>query len=98
MITLYDLLLPEGEAATLEVEVERHWFTFVDPPLADVEVEIEGLGRARTDAKGIAAFPLGVLPPGTHTRMGEPPHELPPADAEQESEPAPDQPRSSLVQ
>jgi len=66
MITPYDLLLPEGEAATLEVEVERRWLTFVDPPLADVDVEVEGLGRARTAANGIASFPLGVLPPGTH--------------------------------
>lgn len=66
MITPYDLLLPAGEAAALEVEVERRWLTFIDPPLADAEVEIEGLGRARTGPNGIASFPLGVLAPGTH--------------------------------
>ena len=66
LITPYDLLVPAGEAATLDVEAERRWLTFVDPPLADVELELEGVGRAKTNADGIASFPLGVLPPGTH--------------------------------
>lgn len=66
MITLYDLLLPAGEAATLHVEVERRWLTFVDPPMADAEVVIDGVGRARTGPDGIASFALGVLPAGTH--------------------------------
>jgi hypothetical protein len=66
LITPYDLLVPAGEAATLDVEAERRWLTFVDPPLADVELELEGVGRAKTNAEGIASFPLGVLPPGTH--------------------------------
>ena len=66
LITPYDLLVPAGEAATLEIEAERRWLTFVDPPLVDRELEVEGLGRARTDAAGIARFPLGVLAPGTH--------------------------------
>jgi hypothetical protein len=66
LITPYDLLVPAGEAATLDVEAERRWLTFVDPPLADVEIEVEGVGRATTNAGGIASFPLGVLPPGTH--------------------------------
>lgn len=66
MITLYDLLLPAGEAATLQVEVERRWLTFVDPPIADAEVELEGVGRARTGPDGIASFALGALAPGTH--------------------------------
>ena len=66
MITPYDLLVPAGEAATLEVEAERRYFVFVDPPLAEVEIEVEGLGRARTGPDGLASFPLGVLPAGTH--------------------------------
>jgi len=66
LITPYDLLVPAGEAATLEVEAERRWAMFLDPPLADVELEVEGVGRSRTAANGIASFPLGVLPPGTH--------------------------------
>jgi hypothetical protein len=66
LITPYDLLVPAGEAATLEVEAERRWATFIDPPRADLELELEGVGRARTNAQGIASFPLGVLPPGTH--------------------------------
>jgi len=66
LITPYDLLVPAGEAAMLEVEAERRWLTFVDPPLSDLEIEVEGVGRARTGANGIASFPLGVLPPGTH--------------------------------
>lgn len=66
MITPYDLLLPSGETATLDVEAERRWMTFVDPPLAGEELEIDGVGRARTGSDGIASFPLGVLPAGTH--------------------------------
>jgi hypothetical protein len=66
LITPYDLLVPAGEPATLQVEVERRWLTFVDPPLADVELEVDGVGRARSGPDGIASFPLGVLPPGTH--------------------------------
>ena len=42
LITPYDLLLPAGEPVTLEVEVEHRWATFIDPPMADVEVEIIG--------------------------------------------------------
>lgn len=66
LITPYDLLVPEGEAATLSVEAERRWLTFVDPPAADVEIAVEGLGKARTGADGFASFPLGVLPVGLH--------------------------------
>jgi histidinol phosphatase-like enzyme len=66
LITPYDLLVPAGEAATLDVEAERRWLTFVDPPVADVELEIDGVGRAKTNADGIASFPLGVLAPGTY--------------------------------
>ena len=66
MITPYDLLLPAGEPATLDVEVERRWLTFIDPPVADAEVEVEGVGRARTGPDGIASFALGALPVGTH--------------------------------
>lgn len=78
LITPYDVLVPAGEPATLEVEVERRILTFVDPPAADVEVEVEGIGRARTDRSGIASFPLGVLPVGTHrflVRTGRKPPE-----------------------
>jgi len=66
LITPYDLLVPEGEPATLEVEVEDRWMAFVDPPVANVEVEVDGFGRARSDRNGMAAVPLGVLSPGTH--------------------------------
>jgi hypothetical protein len=66
LITPYDLLHPAGEPVTLEVELEHRWSIFIDPAAADVEVEVEGVGRARTAASGIATFPLGVLPPGTH--------------------------------
>jgi hypothetical protein len=66
LITPYDLLLPAGEPATLEVEVERRVLTFIDPPIAGEEIEIEGVGRARTGPNGIASFPLGTLPAGTH--------------------------------
>jgi hypothetical protein len=66
LITPYDLLIPAGEPATLEVEVESRWADFIDPPAADVEVQVEGVGRARTGENGIATFPLGVLPEGMH--------------------------------
>lgn len=69
LITPYDLLLPSGEAATLVVEAERRWVTFIDPPIADLEVEVEGVGRARTGPDGLASFALGVLAPGTHRRV-----------------------------
>jgi hypothetical protein len=66
LITPYDLLLPAGEPATLEVEVERRVLTFIDPAVAGEEIEIEGVGRARTGSNGIASFSLGALPVGTH--------------------------------
>jgi histidinol phosphatase-like enzyme len=69
LITPYDLLLPAGEPVTLEVEVEHRWATFIDPPMADVEVEIIGVGRARSGTNGIASFPLGVLPEGLHRHV-----------------------------
>jgi hypothetical protein len=66
LITPYDLLLPAGEPATLDVEVERRVITFIDPAVVGEEIEIEGVGRAKTGADGIASFPLGTLPVGTH--------------------------------
>jgi hypothetical protein len=66
LITPYDLLVPLGEPATLEVEVEDRWMAFVDPPAVGVEIEVEGVGRATSGKKGIASFDLGVLPEGTH--------------------------------
>ena len=66
LITPYDLLVPLGEPATLEVEVEERWMAFVDPPAAGIEVELEGVGRAKSGKNGIATFDLGVLPEGTH--------------------------------
>lgn len=66
LITPYDLLVPTGEAVTLEVELERRILTFIDPAVADREVEVEGYGRARSAAGGIASIPIGVLPPGSH--------------------------------
>lgn len=66
LITPYDLLIPAGEPATLDVEVERRILTFIDPAIEGEEIEIEGVGRARTGANGIASFSLGALPVGTH--------------------------------
>src|SRR6185436_17082858 len=66
LITPYDLLLPAGEPATLDVEVERRVLTFIDPAVVGEEIEIEGVGRARTGENGIASFPLGTLPVGAH--------------------------------
>ncbi len=66
LITVRDLLAPPGEKLSLEVEVERRWLPFLDPPLRGAEVEVEGLGTRTTDAEGRAFFPLGSLGPGTH--------------------------------
>lgn len=66
LITPYDLLVPLGEPATLEVEVEDRWMAFIDPPAEKVEVEVEGVGRATTGKNGLATFDLGVLPEGIH--------------------------------
>lgn len=66
LITPYDLLLPAGSSVQLEVEAERRWALFVDPAVPDVEIEVEGVGRARTGPTGIASFSLGVLSPGAH--------------------------------
>ena len=66
LITPYDLLHPEGETARLELEVERRWGLFIDPALADVEIEVQGAGRARTGPAGRASVDLGVLAAGTY--------------------------------
>ncbi|HLY12326.1 MAG TPA: phosphatase domain-containing protein [Planctomycetota bacterium] len=66
LITPYDLLVPLGEPATLEVEVEDRWMAFIDPPVQGVELEVAGVGRATSARNGLAAFDLGVLPEGTH--------------------------------
>lgn len=66
LVTAWDILAVAGEPATLEIEVERWRCAFWDPPLAAAEVEVDGLGRATTDARGRAEFPLGPLGPGTH--------------------------------
>jgi hypothetical protein len=66
LITPYDLLVPSGEPATLEVEAEDRWMAFIDPPARGVEIEVEGVGRAATGRNGIATFDLGILPEGTH--------------------------------
>ncbi|MBV8880690.1 MAG: hypothetical protein JO332_12030 [Planctomycetaceae bacterium] len=66
LITPYDLLVPLGDPATLEVEVEDRWMAFVDPPAPNIEIEVEAVGRAKSDRQGIARFDLGVLPQGTH--------------------------------
>jgi hypothetical protein len=64
VITPRDLLTPAGEPATLEVELERRLCAFVDPAIEGQEVEVVGVGRARTDADGVAAFSLGAVPSG----------------------------------
>jgi len=66
LITPYDLLVPLGEPASLEVEVEDRWMAFIDPPASGIEIEVEGVGRAKTGRNGIATFDLGVLSEGTH--------------------------------
>src|SRR5262245_56864688 len=66
LITPYDLLLTAGEPATLEVELERRILTFIDPAIIGEEIEVEGVGRARSGSNGIASFSLGALPVGTH--------------------------------
>jgi hypothetical protein len=64
LITPRDVLAASGEDITLEVEVERFVAPFVDPALEGVEVEIDGIGVARTDAEGVARFTLGAVQPG----------------------------------
>jgi len=66
LITPRDQLAPAGERVSLEVEVERRFWTFFDPPRAGVEVEVEGAGKAVTDASGEAAVDLGPRPAGLH--------------------------------
>jgi len=66
LITPYDLLVPLGEPAVLEVEVEDRWMAFIDPPAVGVEIELEGVGRATSGKNGFATFDLGILPAGTH--------------------------------
>jgi len=66
LITPYDVLVPQGTPAILEVEIENPWMAFIDPPMMGVEVELEGFGKARTGNRGIATFNLGSLPVGTH--------------------------------
>jgi hypothetical protein len=66
LITPRDVLAPADETVVLEIEVERRGWPFFDPPIEGAEVEVEGRGRARTDATGVAILPLGVLPPGDH--------------------------------
>lgn len=66
LITPRDLLVPSDEPAVLEVEVERRYAPFVDPPAAGVRVEVEGRGEAVVGPDGVARLPLGLLAPGTH--------------------------------
>lgn len=66
LITPRDVLAESAEEVTLEIELERSLIPFIDPPLAGVEVEVEGVGRRATDTGGRAAFPLGRLPVGVH--------------------------------
>jgi phosphatidate phosphatase APP1 len=66
LLTPRDLLLPEGREAALTVEVERAWIPFVDPPLAGVEVSVEGHGASISGPDGLARVPLKRLPPGLH--------------------------------
>lgn len=84
LVTAWDVLAPAGEAATLEVEVERWRCLFWDPPLADAQVEVEGIGRAATDARGRAELALGSLEAGVYryrVRLHSAVWEAPPAEA-----------------
>ena len=65
LVTPRDLLVPADEPAALEVEVERRFGPFLDPAREGVEVEIEGGGKALTDAQGEAVLPLGPLEAGS---------------------------------
>ena len=66
LITPRDLLLPAGARGVLEIEVERPFLTFVDPPIADAEVQVDGVGSAVTDRGGIARVALPELAPGAY--------------------------------
>jgi phosphatidate phosphatase APP1 len=65
LLTPYDALVPSGRGVSLEVEVERSWAPFVDPPLAGAEVSAEGRS-AVTDASGLARLDLPARPDGLH--------------------------------
>lgn len=66
LITPRDVLAHPDEPVTLEVELEHVILPFLDPPIAGVEISLEGVGRVRTDAGGRSKFDLGCLAPGTH--------------------------------
>jgi phosphatidate phosphatase APP1 len=66
MITARDVLAPADGPVTLEVEVERRLWPFFDPAIEGAEVEVEGVGRASTDATGEARIDLGIRPAGLH--------------------------------
>ncbi len=65
LITPRDLLSIPDETVTLEAEMERPVCLFIDPPIADAEIEAEGLGRGTTDGGGLARIEAGRLPEGS---------------------------------
>lgn len=66
LITPRDLLVPSDEPAVLEVEVERQYGPFWDPPAAGARIRVDNHGEAVAGPDGVARIPLGVLAPGTH--------------------------------
>ena len=64
LITPRDLLVPAGEPVSFEVEVERRFAPFIDPPFAGAKLDLEGQGSAITDGEGQAAVPLRGLATG----------------------------------
>jgi hypothetical protein len=65
LVTARDLLAPADGPVNLEIEVERRYWPFFDPPLADAELEIEGQ-KVLTDRAGEARIDLGTRAPGLH--------------------------------
>ena len=64
LITPRDLLAPAGEQVSLEIEVERRFAPFIDPPYVAARLELDGHGSAITDGEGQAAVPLQGLATG----------------------------------
>lgn len=66
LITIGDVLAPSGHPVRLEVELERRWMPFIDPPMAGEEIELEGVGKSVTDLGGRASFSIEPPKPGAH--------------------------------
>jgi hypothetical protein len=65
LVTARDVLAPAEGPVSLEVEVERRYWPFFDPPLRDAELEVGGQ-KVLTDREGEARIDLGLRAPGLH--------------------------------